>query len=71
MLVRGLYVQGWIDKDNGEVRLDFIANFNFSSAVPRYRAPPLVVRTVLTTEDVQGERFLRRGKRLDENGYTK
>lgn len=64
-------VQGWVDRGSGEVQLEFVANFNFSAAIPRYRAPPLVVKTLLTTEDVQGEQFQRQGQRLNAEGYTK
>lgn len=50
-----------------QVDLEFLANFWFSAG-SIYRAPPLLVKTVLTSEESNGTIRSGRGKRLDEEG---
>lgn len=59
--------QGTIDKESGKVNLVFKAKFWFSVG-SIYKAPPLIVETILTSEESAGK--LRRGKggRLDSQG---
>ncbi|KAJ7975641.1 ATP-dependent Clp protease ATP-binding subunit [Quillaja saponaria] len=59
--------QGSINQESGEVALEFKARFLFSVG-SIYRAPPLMVKTVLTTEESKGTIRSGRGKKLDEGG---
>ncbi|KAL3681710.1 hypothetical protein R1sor_024666 [Riccia sorocarpa] len=60
-------LEGYLERRTGKVELNFLANFYFTIG-PIYRAPPLVVNTVLTTETVQGAIRGGKGKRLDSTG---
>ncbi|KAA8539871.1 hypothetical protein F0562_026563 [Nyssa sinensis] len=59
--------QGRINQESGKVDLEFKAKFLFSIGSV-YKAPPLVVETVLTTEESKGTLRSGRGERLDEEG---
>ncbi|XP_021909382.1 uncharacterized protein LOC110823331 [Carica papaya] len=59
--------QGSINKESGKVDLEFMAEFVFSAG-SIYRAPPLMVKTVLTSEESNGKVRSGRGERLDEEG---
>lgn len=50
-----------------KVDLEFKANFLFSAG-SIYKAPPLLVKTVLTSEESKGTMKSGRGNRLDEEG---
>lgn len=50
-----------------QVDLEFKAKFLFSAA-SLYKAPPLMVKTVLTSEETNGTMRRGRGKRLDKEG---
>ncbi|KAL6757422.1 hypothetical protein V8C86DRAFT_1691158, partial [Haematococcus lacustris] len=56
-------LQGTVDLATGQMELQFDANFVFSAG-PLYTAPPLVVRTLLTTEDTQGSFRKATGQRI-------
>ncbi|OIW20560.1 hypothetical protein TanjilG_14959 [Lupinus angustifolius] len=58
---------GSINQESGKVDFEFKAKFLFSAG-SFYKAPPLVVKTVLTTEESKGNIKSGRGKRLDEEG---
>uniref|UniRef100_A0A1J3I3K9 Uncharacterized protein n=1 Tax=Noccaea caerulescens TaxID=107243 RepID=A0A1J3I3K9_NOCCA len=60
--------EGTIDPESGKVELEFTAKFCFTAGVGLYRAPALVVKTVLTTEESIGERKKGRGERMDGEG---
>lgn len=45
--------QGTINRESGEVSLDFDCEFFFTIG-PLYVAPPLVINTLLTTETTRG-----------------
>ncbi|EOA13906.1 hypothetical protein CARUB_v10027022mg [Capsella rubella] len=62
------FFQGTIDQDSGKVELDFEARFFFTAGGGIYRAPGLMVKTVLTTEESRGERKSGRGERMDKEG---
>ncbi|KAJ4849452.1 hypothetical protein Tsubulata_013950 [Turnera subulata] len=59
--------KGRIDQDSGKVDLEFIAKFWFSAG-SIYRAPPLLVKTVLTSEESKGMIRRGRGERLNKEG---
>lgn len=59
--------QGIINTDTGKVDLEFQAKFMFSVGTV-YRAPPLLVKTVLTSEESRGTIRRGRGENLDEEG---
>ncbi|XP_058084824.1 uncharacterized protein LOC131232536 [Magnolia sinica] len=59
--------QGTIDEETGQVDLEFRAKFLFSVG-SIYRAPPLLVSTVLTSEESRGKIKGGRGERLDGEG---
>ncbi|CAI8593601.1 unnamed protein product [Vicia faba] len=59
--------QGTIDQESGKVDLEFKAKFLFSAG-SIYKAPPLIVKTVLTSEESKGIMKSGRGMRLDEEG---
>ncbi|XP_057952559.1 uncharacterized protein LOC131146790 [Malania oleifera] len=59
--------QGSIHQASGKVGLEFKAKFCFSVG-SIYRAPPLLVETLLTSEESKGTMRSGRGKRLDEAG---
>ncbi|KAK1262732.1 hypothetical protein QJS04_geneDACA000982 [Acorus gramineus] len=60
-------LQGTINKDSGKVDLEFKAKFWFSVG-SIYRAPPLLVETVLTSEESKGQMKVGKGERLDGEG---
>ncbi|MED6219948.1 hypothetical protein PIB30_040493 [Stylosanthes scabra] len=59
--------QGTINQESGKVDLEFKAKFLFSAG-SFYKAAPLMVKTVLTSEESKGDMKSGRGKRLDEEG---
>lgn len=59
--------QGSINQESGKVDLEFKAKFLFSAG-SLYEAPPLMVKTVLTSEESKGTMKSGRGKRLDKEG---
>ncbi|KAL2334592.1 hypothetical protein Fmac_015805 [Flemingia macrophylla] len=59
--------QGSINQESGQVDLEFTAKFLFSAG-SLYKAPPLLVKTVLTSEESKGIVKSGRGKRLDKEG---
>ncbi|KAL6004608.1 hypothetical protein ACLOJK_005163 [Asimina triloba] len=59
--------QGTINQDSGQVDLEFKAKFLFSIG-SIYRAPPLLVSTVLTSEESVGKIRGGRGERLSTEG---
>ncbi|KAK9143556.1 hypothetical protein Syun_012956 [Stephania yunnanensis] len=59
--------QGTIEKQTGKVSLEFKAKFCFSVGSV-YRAPPLLVETILTSEESSGKMRSGKGERLDEEG---
>ncbi|XP_031280529.1 uncharacterized protein LOC116138992 [Pistacia vera] len=58
---------GSINQESGQVDLEFTAKFWFSVG-SIYRAPPLLVKTVLTSEESKGKIRSGRGERLDKEG---
>ncbi|XVF12424.1 hypothetical protein REPUB_Repub08aG0117200 [Reevesia pubescens] len=62
--------QGNIDQESGKVDLEFLAKFCFSVG-SIYSAPPLLVKTVLTSEESKGKSRSGRGERLDKEGNCK
>ncbi|GKU89406.1 hypothetical protein SLEP1_g3544 [Rubroshorea leprosula] len=58
---------GIINQESGKVELEFTANFWFSVGTI-YRAPPLLVKTVLTSEESKGKIRRGRGERLNKEG---
>ncbi|KAL9269559.1 hypothetical protein AKJ16_DCAP21453 [Drosera capensis] len=62
--------QGRIEKISGKVDLEFKAKFWFSVGTI-YKAPPLLVATILTSEESAGEMRTGRGQRLDNAGRCK
>ncbi|KDP22333.1 hypothetical protein JCGZ_26164 [Jatropha curcas] len=59
--------QGSIDPDSGKVALEFLAKFWFSVG-NIYKAPPLLVKTILTSEESNGVIRKGQGERLDREG---
>ncbi|EEF51452.1 uncharacterized protein LOC8258306 [Ricinus communis] len=59
--------QGTINRDSGKVDLEFMAKFWFSVG-SIYKAPSLLVKTVLTSEESNGVIRSARGERLDREG---
>ncbi|XP_020209400.1 uncharacterized protein LOC109794364 [Cajanus cajan] len=59
--------QGSINQESGKVDLEFKARFIFSAG-SLYKAAPLLVKTVLTSEESKGIVKSGRGKRLDKEG---
>ncbi|KAK1399583.1 ATP-dependent Clp protease ATP-binding [Heracleum sosnowskyi] len=59
--------QGSINSESGQVDLEFKAKFLFSIG-SIYKAPPLVVETVLTSEESKGTMRNGRGERLNTEG---
>ncbi|XVF54056.1 hypothetical protein PTKIN_Ptkin05aG0150500 [Pterospermum kingtungense] len=62
--------QGNINPESGQVELEFLANFCFSVG-SIYKAPPLLVKTILTSEESKGKIRGGRGERLDKQGKCK
>ncbi|XP_043716926.1 uncharacterized protein LOC122664943 [Telopea speciosissima] len=58
---------GAINEETGKVDLEFKAKFLFSAG-RIYKAPPLMVRTILTSEESSGTMKRGRGERLDGKG---
>ncbi|KAI3950225.1 hypothetical protein MKX01_037916 [Papaver californicum] len=59
--------QGVIDEETGKVDLEFKAKFWFSVGSV-YKAPPLLVETVLTSEESVGNMRKGKGERLNKEG---
>ncbi|XP_047335053.1 uncharacterized protein LOC124938625 [Impatiens glandulifera] len=59
--------QGIIDQESGKVELEFKAKFLFSIG-SIYRARPLIVETVLTSEKSEGKMRSGEGEKLNEEG---
>ncbi|PON69920.1 ATP-dependent Clp protease ATP-binding subunit [Parasponia andersonii] len=59
--------RGSINQNSGQIDLEFKAKFWFSVGSV-YNAPPLVVETVLTSEESVGKMRSGRGERLDKDG---
>ncbi|KAE8736456.1 ataxin-10-like isoform X1 [Hibiscus syriacus] len=62
--------QGNINQESGKVDLEFLAKFCFSVGSV-YKAPALLVKTVLTSDESKGKIRGGRGERLDEEGNCK
>ena len=62
--------QGTVNRESGEVQLQFLAEFVFTAA-QAYTAPALKINTSLTTEAVQGKLHGGRGRRLDARGNAR
>ncbi|KAL9324174.1 hypothetical protein ACSQ67_009031 [Phaseolus vulgaris] len=60
-------LHGSINQESGKVDLEFKAKFLFSAG-SLYKAPPLLVKTVLTSEETKGTMKSGRGRRLDKEG---
>jgi hypothetical protein len=63
-------LEGYVDRSTGMVELDFEARFMFTAG-KLYKAPPLLVTTHLTSEEVQGKIRTGQGSRLDEHGFAR
>ncbi|XP_022140932.1 uncharacterized protein LOC111011473 [Momordica charantia] len=61
------FFHGNISKESGKVELEFKAKFIFSVG-SIYKAPPLLVKTVLTSEESEGSIRRGKGERLDKEG---
>ncbi|KAM1183634.1 hypothetical protein COP2_001948 [Malus domestica] len=61
------FFSGSINPESGQVDLEFKAEFWFSVG-SIYKAPPLLVKTVLTSEESKGTMRSGRGERLDKQG---
>ncbi|GAA0173060.1 hypothetical protein Leryth_006879 [Lithospermum erythrorhizon] len=59
--------RGTINQESGKIELEFRAKFLFTAG-NIYEAPPLLVETVLTSEESIGNIRSGRGERLDEDG---
>ncbi|KAJ0733266.1 hypothetical protein HanPI659440_Chr11g0406411 [Helianthus annuus] len=62
--------RGIINRESGKVDLKFKAKFWFSMG-SIYKAPPLLVETLLTSEESKGSLRSGSGERLDEQGRCK
>ncbi|EYU25049.1 hypothetical protein ABFS82_06G038600 [Erythranthe guttata] len=62
--------QGKINQQSGKVDLKFRARFCFSFG-SIYKAPPLLVETILTSEESKGKIRGGKGERLDKNGLCR
>ncbi|KAL3647390.1 hypothetical protein CASFOL_008358 [Castilleja foliolosa] len=62
--------RGTIDQESGKVELKFRAKFLFSIGSV-YKARPLLVDTVLTSEESKGEMRRGKGERVDKDGMCK
>lgn len=58
---------GNINQESGKVELEFEAQFMFSIG-SLYKAPPLLVKTVLSSEESRGSIRSGKGERLDDKG---
>ncbi|XP_051138105.1 uncharacterized protein LOC127256245 [Andrographis paniculata] len=58
---------GTIDRESGEIELNFKAEFWFSVGTV-YKAPPMLVDTVLTTEESRGKMRGGKGERMQKDG---
>jgi len=65
--IQPLQLEGTLDPNTGEMNLTFDARFNFTAG-PIYKAKPLTVRTVLTTESTEGQFKRASGSRLTADG---
>ncbi|XP_059304870.1 uncharacterized protein LOC132056609 [Lycium ferocissimum] len=63
-------LRGYVNQETGKVNLDFKAKFWFSVGTI-YRAPPLLVETLLTSEETKGRIREGKGERLNEEGRCK
>ncbi|KAL2527211.1 hypothetical protein Adt_12265 [Abeliophyllum distichum] len=61
------FLGGSINQESGQVDLKFMAKFWFSMGSV-YKAPPLMVETVLTSEESDGKIRRGRGERLNKEG---
>lgn len=68
--IEPLAFRGTIHQDSGKVDLEFKAKFWFSAGT-FYKAPPLLVETVLTTEESEGRLRNGRGERMERDGKCK
>ena len=59
-----------MNRQTGEVQLQFLAEFIFTAA-QAYTAPALKINTLLTTEAVRGKLHWGRGQRLDSSGRAR
>lgn len=67
-------LKGFLDRETGEVVLDFIAEFNFTTSFfswVAYAAPPLLVTTRLTTGRAQGKRLSGTGTPIAADGHAR
>ncbi|XP_049397065.1 uncharacterized protein LOC125861022 [Solanum stenotomum] len=60
-------LRGYVNQETGKVNLEFKAKFWFSVGTI-YRAPPLLVDTLLTSDESKGKIRGGRGERLNEGG---
>lgn len=60
-------LEGYVDRETGEVALSFDAEFRFTVG-PIYAAPPLSVVTTLTSESSSGQIYSANGTRLGSDG---
>ena len=60
-------LEGFVERQTGQVQLQFCCQFNLSIA-GLYHAPPLEVSTQLTTESIKGKYTSASGKRMDADG---
>ncbi|KNA11607.1 hypothetical protein SOVF_133420 [Spinacia oleracea] len=65
-----LMFKGSIYEESGKVDLEFKAKFWFSIGTI-YKAPPLLVSTILTSEESQGKLRKDRGQRMEKDGNCK
>ncbi|KAM3320073.1 hypothetical protein P3S67_007273 [Capsicum chacoense] len=63
-------LKGYVNQETGKVNLEFKAKFWFSVGTI-YRAPPLLVDTLLTSEESKGRIREGRGQRLNGGGKCK
>ncbi|KAK9807375.1 hypothetical protein WJX73_008921 [Symbiochloris irregularis] len=63
--------EGFIDKATGQVEMTFVAEFNFNFANNLYKAPPLLVTTNLTTEEINGSIRQGHGQRMNDKGVAR
>ncbi|KAL0548617.1 hypothetical protein IC582_013072 [Cucumis melo] len=61
------FFQGSINQESGKVELEFESKFIFSIG-SLYKAPPLLVKTVLSSEESRGIIRSGKGERLDDKG---
>ncbi|GBF96169.1 hypothetical protein Rsub_08917 [Raphidocelis subcapitata] len=62
--------EGTLDRATGVMELSFLARFEFTAG-SLYKAPPLIVETVLTTEHSEGQIHSADGRRLGPDGSAR